>query len=185
MVNLKTSKKTWIEAGLRMLAADGVEAVRAETLARTLSVTKGGFYGYFQNRAAFLDQLLAAWENDVTAGIAEQVESIRSGDPREKVRYLADVVSTADRPTRQVETELAIREWARRDPAVAEVVLRVDTEQAAFLRGLFRQFCTETEAEVRTAVAMSVRLSSHFIQFERVADAFTSIPTLIVDRLIR
>lgn len=38
-------RASWIDEGLRALAAGGPDAVRIEALARALGVTKGGFYG--------------------------------------------------------------------------------------------------------------------------------------------
>ncbi|MGW4536011.1 TetR/AcrR family transcriptional regulator [Nocardia sp. NPDC004340] len=57
-----TPKSKWIDAGLAALANGGLDAVRVEVLAKTLGVTKGGFYGYFADRDALLD----AWEQQST-----------------------------------------------------------------------------------------------------------------------
>ncbi len=43
-----TPRDRWIDEGLKALAAGGPDAVRIEPLARTLGVTKGGFYGQFR-----------------------------------------------------------------------------------------------------------------------------------------
>jgi AcrR family transcriptional regulator len=40
----RTLRSSWIEEGLRALAAGGPDAVRIEPLARALGVTRGGFY---------------------------------------------------------------------------------------------------------------------------------------------
>lgn len=169
MVNRKLSRSDWVAAGLEALAGGGVEAVRVEALARGLGVTKGGFYGYFADRAELLDAMVDAWEDDVTTGIAEQVGA-RGGGAREQVAYLSEVVSGRDGPTRAVATELAIRDWARRDARIAQAVSRVDQAQTAFLRSLFAQFCDAAEAESRTVIAMSTRLAAQFIDFAAVTE---------------
>ena len=46
----RTPRTGWIDDGLRALAAGGPDAVRIETLAQTLGVTKGGFYWHFTDR---------------------------------------------------------------------------------------------------------------------------------------
>ena len=51
----RTSRATWIDAGLRALGTGGPDAVRIEPLAQQLGVTRGGFYGTFKSRRAFLD----------------------------------------------------------------------------------------------------------------------------------
>jgi AcrR family transcriptional regulator len=39
----RTPRSTWIDEGLRALAAGGPDAVRLDTLAKALGVTTGGF----------------------------------------------------------------------------------------------------------------------------------------------
>src|SRR6266480_2137403 len=48
----RTPRTSWIEEGLRALAAGGPDAVRVEPLAKSLDVTKGGFYWQFDDRRA-------------------------------------------------------------------------------------------------------------------------------------
>ena len=43
----RLGKTEWIDAGLKALARDGVDAVRVERLAERLCVTKGSFYWHF------------------------------------------------------------------------------------------------------------------------------------------
>ena len=54
MASTRTPRSSWIDAGLRALAAGGPDAVRIEPLARALGVTKGGFYWHFDDRWALL-----------------------------------------------------------------------------------------------------------------------------------
>ena len=54
MALTRTPRTSWIEEGLRALAAGGPEAVRVETLAATLGVSKGGFYWHFNDRSALM-----------------------------------------------------------------------------------------------------------------------------------
>src|ERR1700749_2244055 len=82
----KTPRVAWVEAGLRALAAGGgPDAVRGETLAKALGVTRGGFYGEFQDRGAPLEAMLSSWARAATAEVQEQVER-RGGDARAKIR---------------------------------------------------------------------------------------------------
>ena len=48
----RTPRRTWVEQGLRALAAGGPDAVRIEPLAQALGVTRGGFYWHFADRRA-------------------------------------------------------------------------------------------------------------------------------------
>ena len=58
----RTPRSSWIEQGLRALAAGGADAVRIEPLAQALGVTRGGFYWHFDDRRALLEEILDAWE---------------------------------------------------------------------------------------------------------------------------
>jgi len=81
----RTPRQRWIEEGLRALAAGGPDAVRVETLAQALGVTKGGFYGHFADRNALLAEMLDVWERMSIDDVLERVER-RGGDARAKVR---------------------------------------------------------------------------------------------------
>src|SRR3712207_8315932 len=84
----RTPRTSWIDEGLRALAAGGPDAVRIESLARALGVTKGGFYGYFDGRRALLDEMLDAWERSSVDEVIERVEA-GGGDARAKLRRLS------------------------------------------------------------------------------------------------
>ncbi|MFD8542331.1 TetR/AcrR family transcriptional regulator [Streptomyces sp. NPDC059649] len=160
----RTPRGKWIEEGLRALSAGGPEAVRIEVLAQALGVSKGGFYGYFSNRDALLTEMLDAWERAVTDGVIEQVES-GGGDARDKLeRLFAIASSSTEGPLRGTAADLAVRDWARRDEAVARRLRRVDNRRMAYLRSLFGALCAdEDEVEARSLLAFSLRIGNHFI----------------------
>ena len=61
----RTPRTSWVEEGLRALGVGGPDAVRIETLAQALGVTKGGFYWHFDDRRALLEEMLDTWERVV------------------------------------------------------------------------------------------------------------------------
>ena len=63
-----------------------------------------------------------------------------------------------------LDVDLAVRDWARRDKAVARRLRRADDRRMDYMRALFREFCpTESEAEVRAFLAFSLWIGNHFI----------------------
>jgi AcrR family transcriptional regulator len=164
MVAARTPRGSWIEEGLRMLARGGPEAVRIEPLAQALGVSKGGFYWYFTNREALLTELLDTWEREVTDSVIDEVEDA-GGDGRARLGRLFRIVGAAeDHPARSVAAELAIREWSRRDPGVAERLRRVDNRRMDYLRTLYASFCPDPDdVEVRSMLTFSVRIGSRLI----------------------
>lgn len=163
MAIARTPRGKWIEEGLRALSAGGPEAVRIESLAQALGVSKGGFYGYFRNRDALLTEILDTWEREVTENVIERVEN-GGGDARTKLGRLFTIAGSGDSPMTGTAAELAIREWARRDEAVARRLQRVDNRRMDYLRTLFGSFCPdEDDVEVRCLITFSLRIGNHFI----------------------
>ncbi|MEV6979034.1 TetR/AcrR family transcriptional regulator [Kitasatospora sp. NPDC093806] len=163
----RTPRGRWVEEGLRALAGGGPEAVRVEALAQVLGVTKGGFYGYFRNREALLAEMLDTWEREVTEGVIARVEE-EGGDARTRLGRLFRIAATSvDGPVTGTGVDLAIREWARRDEAVAERLRRVDNRRMGYLRSLFGSFCADpAEVEMRSFVSFTLRVGYHMVDVD-------------------
>jgi AcrR family transcriptional regulator len=157
---IRTPRDRWIEEGLRALAAGGPDAVRIEVLAKTLGVTKGGFYGSFPDRGALLAAMLDTWERESTDEVLEQVERA-GGDPRTKIKRAGMLTFSSDR---LLPIDLAVRDWARRDEAVAERLRRVDNRRMALLREMIGTFCADPdEVEARSLLAFCLAIGEHFL----------------------
>ena len=181
MPELRTPRQTWILEGLRALGVGGPDAVRIEKLARALGVTKGGFYGYFADRSALLDEMLDTWEHVVVDQAMELIEG-GGGDARAKLRRLFEVAMSVP-DMRSV--ELAIREWARRDGAVAERLVRVDDRRLAYLRSLFDSFCRdEDEVEARSLLAAALFVADPLIVASHAGRSRRKVLELALDHLL-
>jgi AcrR family transcriptional regulator len=156
----RTPRARWVRAGLRALGGGGPDAVSIEKLARTLGVTKGGFYWQFEDRDALLDEMLDAWERVVVDEVIEHVEG-DGGDARAKLRRLFALAAS---DTDLMKIELAIRDWARRDKAVAKRLKRLDNRRMDYMRSLFGAFCRdEDDVEVRCLLVLSLWIGKNFI----------------------
>lgn len=154
----RTPRSAWIDEGLRALAGGGPAAVRIEALARSLGVTKGGFYWHFDDRQALLDEMLDTWERTSIDDVIERVEG-QDGDGKSKLRQLFGLASDELQSI-----DLAVRNWARRDPAVARRLQRVDNRRMDYMRSLFADFCRdEDDVEARCVLALSLFIGNHFI----------------------
>ncbi len=154
----RTPRSKWIEQGLRALAAGGPDAVRIEPLAQALGVTRGGFYWHFQNRGALLAEMLDTWERVTTEEANERLERA-GGDASARLRRLVTLTSSS-----VLMTDLAVRDWARRDPAVAERLRRIDNRRMGYLRALFSAFCTDAyDIEARCMLFFSLLIGNHSI----------------------
>ncbi len=166
MATTRTTRERWIEQGLQALAAGGPDAVRIEALAKALGVTKGGFYGSFADRDALLAAMLDTWERESTDEVLERIER-EGGDPRTKIRRAGMLTFSG---ARLLPIDLAIRDWARREPLVAERLRRVDNRRMGLLRELIGTFCTDPdEIEARSLLAFCLAIGEHFLAPEHEA----------------
>ena len=176
----RTPRVTWIQEGLRALGVGGPDAVRIEKLAQALGVTKGGFYWHFEDRPALLEEMLAAWERLVVDEVIVRVES-EGGDARARLRRLSALAGSSPDLMR---IELAVRDWARRDKAVAKRLKRVDNRRMEYMRSLFGEFCPdEDEVEARCMVFYSLWIGSHFIAADHGSRSRADVLKLALTRL--
>jgi AcrR family transcriptional regulator len=175
----RTPRSTWIEAGLDALAAGGPDAVRIEPLAQVLGVTRGGFYWHFGDRQALLDELLDTWERKSTEEVIVRVER-EGGDPQTKARRAGALTFSNE----LLPIDLAVRDWSRREPAVADRLRRVDNRRMEYLRTQLATVCAdEDELEARCLIAFSVAIGNHFIAADHGARSRDDVLELITRRL--
>jgi hypothetical protein len=78
----------------------------------------------------------ASCDTQATSGDLE----CEGGDAGAKLRRLLALTSSS-----VLMTDLAVRDWSRRDPAVAERLRRIDNRRMDYLRSLFRGFCVDAD----------------------------------------
>jgi AcrR family transcriptional regulator len=179
VVATRTPRESWIEEGLRALAAGGPDGVRVEQLARDLGVTKGGFYWHFDDRGALLGEMLDAWERLLVDDVIDQLED-KGGDASTRLRGLFALASDE-----AVSIDLAVRDWARRDRTVARRLRRVDNRRMDYMRSLFGAFCPdEDEVEVRCVLAFSLWIGNHFIAADHGPRSRRDVLKLTMKRLL-
>lgn len=152
MANRRTlSAEDWIKAAFQALGSAGVQAIRAERLARTLGVSKGSFYWHFADVPALHAAMLAHWEAFATEQIIADTDAV-GGDGQARLTRLIEIVtSDLSDPYGGLATEAAIRDWARYDPQVAPCLFRVDARRLGFVAGLFRDAGLDQPKAARAA----------------------------------
>lgn len=182
MAKARTPRAAWVDAALRALGDGGPEAVRIEALAAELGVSKGGFYWHFKDRAALLGELLDRWEQTAVGDVIAEVEA-DPDDPRAKLQHLFDLAM--DAAAELLPVELALRDWARRDAAVAARLRRVDNRRMDYLRSLFRPICAdEDDVEARSFLAFSIFIGSNFVAADHPGRGRREVLQLALDRLL-
>jgi AcrR family transcriptional regulator len=176
----RTPRSGWIDAGLKALADGGPDAVRIEALARSLGVTKGGFYWHFHDRRALLEEMLDAWERVSVDEVIERVEA-GGGDARTRLRRLFGLGASGDE---LLTIDLAVRDWARRNRGVARRLRRVDNRRMDYMRSLFGALCSdEDEVEARCLIAFSLWIGNHFVAADHGSRGRSEVLALALRRL--
>jgi AcrR family transcriptional regulator len=140
------SRAEWLEAAAKILETHGIPEVKIETLARTLGISKSGFYWHFRNRAELLDCLLDHWLHEVTEVITENPKLLEL-DPRNRLYRVAEVILDYD----LVRYEVGIRQWALSNEKAAETVVSVNQMRLDFIGRTMRELgFTGEELEMRT-----------------------------------
>lgn len=74
------SEHTWIEAGYEQFAAEGLEGIQVERLARITGLNKSGYYHYFGDRDSFVEKLMERHVHLATA-YTNELKLILQFDP--------------------------------------------------------------------------------------------------------
>lgn len=132
---VQLDRDAWVLAATDVLADEGIAGLRVEVLAKRLKVTKGSFYWHFQDRRDLLMAVLQTWRDGRIRDIVKQTRA-QPGHELVQIYHVIDVYS-ASRSRRGAMIELAVRDWARRDPDAAAIVAEVDEMRLRCARELF------------------------------------------------
>lgn len=126
MIKTRKTPETWIKAGLKALPKTGPDGLRAETLSRALSTTKGSFYWHFKDVPAFQDAVLGAWQADAQARLDAALG--QADTTVTQLRALSRLRATA--------LDTAVRAWAAQSGAARKVLARHDRHVLKLLEDL-------------------------------------------------
>ncbi len=127
MADNRLKPAEWVNAGLKALAKSGFSALKADTLANRLGISRGSFYWHFADVAAFHAAILRRWREIALENIIDEIEE--AADDR-----LEALASRAF--SRDTGIERAVRAWATADGGARAAVEAVDAERVRYLRKL-------------------------------------------------
>jgi len=124
--------EAWIDAATGVLVDEGIDHVRVDVLAGQLGVTRGSFYWHFRNHDDFIRALLERWRDDELRALA--VWRLDTGDAEADVRGAVHLLLTEmARDAKALRVELAVQDFARRNPLAASI--SVDVNRARMRQG--------------------------------------------------
>jgi AcrR family transcriptional regulator len=117
----------WVNAGLKALAKSGFSALKADTLANRLGISRGSFYWHFADVSAFHAAILRRWREIALENIIDEIDNA-ADDRLEALVYRAFAGD--------IGIERAVRAWATADARARTAVEAVDAERIRYLRKL-------------------------------------------------
>ncbi|NBB98765.1 MAG: TetR family transcriptional regulator [Alphaproteobacteria bacterium] len=150
------SREVWLDAAKAAFLESGLDAVKVQSLATRLNLSRTSFYWFFKDRAAILDALLEDWEatnsDALFAGANAYAETIAEA--------VLNVISVFIDETRfEPRFDMAVRGWAHQSDAVSARVSAADAARLAAIRQMFVRFgFGADEADVRARTIYLVQI---------------------------
>ena len=126
-------REDWLAVARRTLIEEGISAVRIERLAKSLGVTRGGFYWRFRNLEELHAALLEDWRASNSRSLFEVLA--KSNNLSDRFDDVARI--WLEEKGYSPAWDTAMREWGRVSSHVAAAVHAVDAERIAVLQRMF------------------------------------------------
>ena len=134
IVRRGVSKAEWLETGLQILSDGSVASLSIEGLAKSLGISKAGFYWHFKSRDDLLRQLLDYWTHEFTRVITTN-SNILTLKPKSRLIKTAEMILDYD----LTRFEIAFRQWALQDAGAARAVKKANRLRLDFIREAFSE----------------------------------------------
>jgi len=132
------TREDWIQAAQHVLVSSGVDAVRVDTLAKELKITRGSFYYHFKSRGELLEGILGNWRARATEDVILSLRTAHAS-PLQQLQRLLELPSHGQTAKEAAAIELGIRAWARRDKQARQAIDEVDSHRLNYIEGLLIQ----------------------------------------------
>ncbi len=158
------SEAAWLNAAYDILTESGVEAVKVMPLAKKLGVSRTGFYWHFTDRDELLEAMITRWEEKNTGNLVARAEAFAS-NVVEAVFNLFDC--WLDDDLFDARLDLAIRNWARNDPALQQRLDTADKLRCEALTNMFLRYdYTPAQAHARAMTAIYTQIGYISMQID-------------------
>jgi len=133
----RANRETWIDAAYTLFVNDGIEAVKIMPLAKSLNLTRTGFYWHFKDLSELQNAIIDIWQTRNTGIILE-----RCAAPAQSLcEGLFNLIDCwIDNDLFDAPLDLAIRNWARNDERLQKLVDQSDDVRLTAVKALFARF---------------------------------------------
>jgi AcrR family transcriptional regulator len=158
MKKRRLSQLDWVKGGLDALVEGGIEAVRIDTLAEKLGVTKGSFYHHFESRDDLLDAMASDWGDNELEAVAEEVSAL-PGDPKMRMQLVVGIYERRD----LARYDRAMRAWAHSDLRAEKAVRKAsDLLERLFLQLFDEMGFDDRQSKLRARIVMLCGIGAMF-----------------------
>jgi AcrR family transcriptional regulator len=156
----------WVNAGLKALARFGFAALKADTLASRLRVSRGSFYWHFAHVSAYHAAILSRWREIALENIIAEIDGAADDRLETLLRRAFAAGSRMER---------GVRAWATIDRQAKAAVEAVDAARIRYLRKLLEDSgvpsqAAETRARILNWAYLGFALSSKRLDEESLKD---------------
>jgi AcrR family transcriptional regulator len=131
-VTKRLTAQDWIGFGLKALAREGLEALKADVLARKLGVSRGSFYWHFRDLDDFHARVIQHWRQAATEAIISDLEQYGSREERLDVLLRRAL-------GQHTALEVRMRAWADTNAEAAGAVRDMDRKRRAYIERLLTE----------------------------------------------
>ncbi|MEM1065474.1 MAG: TetR/AcrR family transcriptional regulator [Pseudomonadota bacterium] len=120
----------WVNAAYAAFESGGIQAVKADRLAKGLGITRGSFYWHFKNVADLMRAVLQKWKEQQTERVIASIEKT-GGTAEDRLQRLLMLCAEDDGAF-----EVGIRNVMFRDERIAGTVAEIDELRMGYLANL-------------------------------------------------
>jgi AcrR family transcriptional regulator len=155
----RATRETWIDAAYAIFVRDGIEAVKIMPLAKTLNLTRTGFYWHFKDLTELQDAIIDIWQTRNTGIIIE-----RCAAPAQSLcAALFNLIDCwIDNELFDAPLDLAIRNWARNDARLQALVDKSDADRLAAVKAMFERFGRTGDAAYYRALTVILTQTGYY-----------------------
>lgn len=132
----RSSREAWLALAVQTLIRDGIDRVKIQIMARQLGVSRSSFYWFFSSPQDLQDQMLDHWLTKNTGPIIQRALRPARSLPEAILNVFECWVNEA---LFDPHLDIAVRLWARRDPAVLKVVAGADQQRLDAITRMFER----------------------------------------------
>jgi AcrR family transcriptional regulator len=158
------SKDLWLNAAYELLISEGIDAVKVMPLAKSLNLTRTGFYWFFEDITELHSAMVHRWESQNTGNLVDRC-NLDASNICEALFNLMDC--WLDPALFDARLDLAIRNWARVDDDLQRRLNDADSRRIEAVVNMFtRHAFSREQADVRGLTVIYTQIGYISMQVE-------------------